>query len=105
MVNEKYDPTIIENGEQGRVYSLQSGSGGFHASSEKVAADRRDDGTYRIIFVSPGGSTDIEKGIESGKEAIQKAREEAGKRISVGMPGTGRIDVPDFDLDKIPEEP
>lgn len=105
MVNEMYNPTPIENNEMGRVYSLQSGSSGFKASSEKVAADRLEDGTYRIVFTSPASARDIEKGIESGREAIRKAREEAGKRISIGMPGSGRIDVPDFDLDKIPEEP
>lgn len=105
MVNEMYDPSPIENDERGRVYSLQSGSGGFKASSEKVAADRREDGTYRIVFISPASAMDIEEGIESGREAIRKARNEAGRRISVGMPGSGKIDVPDFDLDDVPEEP
>lgn len=105
MANEMYDPSPIENDERGRVYSLQSGSGGFKASSEKVAADRKEDGTYRIVFVSPASVMEIEEDIESGREAIRKARQEAGRRISMGMPGSGKIEVPEFDLDDVPDEP
>lgn len=105
MVNETYNPEPIENDESGRVYKLQSGSGGFKASSESVMVDRKEDGTYRIGFLTPASSMDIETGIETAREAIVEARKVAGRRISVGMPGSGKIAVPDFDLDKIPDEP
>lgn len=105
MVNETYNPEPIENDERGRVYSLQSGSGGYKASSETVAVDRQSDGTYTLKFMSPASVMTIEEGIEDGREAIAMGRREAGRRISVGMPGSGKIEVPDFDLDQIPSEP
>lgn len=105
MVNEMYNPEPIENDERGRVYSLQSGSGGYKASTETLAVDRQEDGTYTLKFMSPASVMTIEEGIEDGREAIVEGREQAGRRISVGMPGSGKIDVPEFDLDQIPDEP
>jgi len=105
MVSQNLDTEPIENDERGRVYSVSSGSGGFKASHEKLAVDRQEDGTYEIKLITPAGVHDLEEGIESGREAIKKGHKLAGRKISKGMPGSGKISVPDVDFDDIPEEP
>lgn len=104
MVSHNLNTEPIENDESGRVFSVSSGSGGFKADYEKVAVDRQADGTYEIKKITPAGAHNLEEGIESGKEAIRKGYKHASG-INKGMPGSGKIDVPEVDFDSIPDEP
>jgi hypothetical protein len=105
MVEQTFDFEPIQNDTRGSVYNVSSGSTGFKASIESVKVWREEDGTYKINFSTPTNVTEKENGIETASEAIVKARKIAGRSISKGMPGSGKIDVPDFDMDSIPEEP
>lgn len=102
--NQHFNPKPVENRDRGMLYSLASGSGGYKASAEKVRAFRTQDGKYNVKFISPAGSKNIEEDIESPEEAIRKVREEAVKRVSVGMPGSGKVELPDFDFSRVPED-
>jgi hypothetical protein len=102
--DQHFYPKPVEEDEKGGVYSLSSGSGGYKASIESVEVKREKDGTYKIRYTCPIDVVKIEDGIEDLETAIKKARDIAPERVSVGMPGTGKVEVPDFDFSRLPEE-
>lgn len=91
----------VKEDEAGGVYSLSSGSGGYKASMEMVEAYREENGTYTIKYTTPISVSELHTGIESLEKAIKIVRKEAPQRVNIGMPGTGKVEVPDFDFDRI----
>lgn len=103
MVNQEFSPEVISGDRNGSVYLISSGSGGYKASYEAVKVFQDPDETYTVKFISPASVTTVEEEVPTAEEAIKLARGQA-QSINIGMPGTGKITVPDFDMSQIPEE-
>ena len=103
MVDHNFNSNPIEMDTTGTIYKISSGSGGFKASYESARVHREEDGTYTVKFTTPTNVSTVRESIESVSEAIKLCRKKAGG-INKGMPGSGKIDVPEFDYDRIPEE-
>lgn len=105
MPKEKFNPEIISEDNTGIVYSLSSGSGGFHASFEEVRVKRTSESQYFIEFVTPSGSEPISEEVSDAEDTIRAARAYAAENVYVGMPGSDLIEIPAFDFTAIPDEP
>lgn len=103
MVNQEFSPEVITEDRHGSVYLISSGRGGRKADYEAVKVFQDPEGTYSVKFISPASVTTVEEGVPTAEEAIKRAREQA-QSINVGMPGTGKITVPEFDMSQIPDE-
>lgn len=102
MVNQNFNPDPIVNETSGIIYKISSGSGGFKASYESAKVYREEDGTYTVKYTTPANVSTVHKDIDSATESIKKCRKKA-RRINKGMPGNGKIEVPKFDFDRIPD--
>lgn len=103
MTEQVFNAYIIENESEGTVYKISSGSGGHNADYEFIGVTRNSAGEYDVKFGSPSGVKEVKTEVKTAREAIEIAREKASEFISKGMPGSGKITVPDFDLSQVPE--